>query len=412
MPPPEKIRVLIVDDIQETRENIRRMLQFEASVEIIGEAKSAQEAIDLAQQLKPDVAIMDINMPDMDGITATEIIRKKDSAIQIVILSVQSDPNYMRRAMLAGARDFLTKPPMIDELNAAVKRAGLMAYEERSKVAAAFSVAAGEPRKQGIAQNQQPGLIVVVYSPKGGVGCTMIATNLALAFESIDSRTLLVDGSLQFGDVAVTLNEPGKNNILDLTQRVDELDLEFVHEVVSHHSSSNLHILACPPRPELADSVNGEEFSKVLEYLRQFYAFIVVDTASYLSEPVQAALESADQIILVTTQDIPAIKSCNLFLSLASAGDIRDRILFVMNRYDKRLKITPEKVGESLKQPIVATIPFEEKIVPQSINRGVPFVLENKTLPISKSIISLADLIHKRFQTLENADQKEYVGKK
>ena len=412
MPSPEKIRVLIVDDIQETRENIRRMLQFEASVEIVGEAKSAQEAIDLAQQVKPDVAIMDINMPDMDGITATEIIRKKDSSVQIVILSVQSDPNYMRRAMLAGARDFLTKPPMIDELNAAVKRAGLMAYEERSKVPAAFPVAAGEPRKLGSPQNQQPGLIIVVYSPKGGVGCTMIATNLALAFESIDSRTLLVDGSLQFGDVAVTLNEPGKNNILDLTQRVDELDLEFVHEVVSHHSSTNLHILACPPRPELADSVNGEEFSKVLEYLRQFYAFIVVDTASYLSEPVQAALESADQIVLVTTQDIPAIKSCNLFLSLASAGDIRDRILFVMNRFDKRLKITPEKVGESLKQPIVATIPFEEKIVPHSINRGVPFVLENKTLPISKSIISLADLIHKRFQTLENAGQKEYGGKK
>src|SRR3970040_1840035 len=98
----EKIRVIIVDDIAETRENIRKILQFESDLEVVGVARTGREGIDLAKEVKPDVVLMDINMPDMDGITATEAIRKSLPYIQIVILSVQSDPNYMRRAMQAG----------------------------------------------------------------------------------------------------------------------------------------------------------------------------------------------------------------------------------------------------------------------------------------------------------------------
>ena len=106
--PADKIRVLIVDDIAETRENVRKLLQFEADVEVVGAARSGKEGIQLAQELDPDVVLMDINMPDIDGITATETIRHKSPHIQVVILSVQGDQNYMRRAMLAGASDFLT----------------------------------------------------------------------------------------------------------------------------------------------------------------------------------------------------------------------------------------------------------------------------------------------------------------
>src|SRR4030065_632548 len=129
----EKIRVVIVDDIAETRENIRKLLQFEPDVEVVGVARTGREAIDISKDVKPDVLLMDINMPDMDGIAATEIIRKLVPFTQIVILSIQNDPNYMRRAMLAGARDILTKPPTIDELNSAIRRAGKNARDERAK---------------------------------------------------------------------------------------------------------------------------------------------------------------------------------------------------------------------------------------------------------------------------------------
>lgn len=402
----EKIKVLIVDDINETRENIRRMLQFDPNIEVAGTARTGKEAIQLAQQVKPDVIIMDINMPDMDGITATQEIKKKAAYIQVIILSVQSDPSYMRRAMLAGARDFLTKPPMIDELTDAVRRAGVLAQEERKKSAQVMAAIPADGKKSVSGQSVPMGKVVVVYSPKGGTGRTTIATNLAIALHSEENKVALVDGNLRFGDVAVFVNEQGKNTVLDLATRVDELDPDVVREVMVPHRASGVDILAAPPRPEMADKVSGEQFSKLLTYLRRIYAYIIVDTASDLTESVQAALDVADLVILITTQDIPAIKNANLFLSLADATGIRrDHILFVMNRFDKRVAITPERVGESLRQEIVVVIPFDDRIVSYSVNRGVPFMLDNnKTQPVGKCISQLAELVRERIVKLAQAE--------
>ncbi len=401
----DKIKVLIVDDIAETRENIRRMLQFDNNIEVVGTARTGKEAIQLSQQAKPDVIVMDINMPDMDGITATQEIKKKAAYIQVVILSVQSDPSYMRKAMLAGARDFLTKPPMIDELTDAIRRAGVLAQDERKKSEQVFPVMPVDGHKTMPGSSIPLGKVVVVYSPKGGTGRTTIATNLAIALHNDENKVALVDGNLRFGDVAVFLNEQGKNTVLDLAPRVDELDPDVVHEVMVTHRASGVDILAAPPRPEMADKVTGEQFGKLLTYLRRIYSYIIVDTASDLTETVQAALDVCDLVILITTQDIPAIKNSNLFLSLADATGIkRDHILFVMNRFDKRVAITPERVGESLRQEIVVVIPFDDRIVSYSVNRGVPFMLDNnKTQPVGKSISQLAEMVRERITKLAEA---------
>lgn len=400
----EKIRVLIVDDIAETRESIKRLLQFDATLEVVGAARSGNEAIEMSQQLKPDTVIMDINMPDIDGITATEVIRKKCPYTHVVILSVQSDSSYMRRALQAGARDFLTKPPMIDELIAAVKRAGILAQDERSKSVQPFTTA-GSGILQPLTPQElaQQGKIIVVYSPKGGAGCTTIATNLAIALRTDEKKTLVVDSSLQFGDVAVFLNEQVKNNIIDLTMRADELDPDVIEEVVIKNNATGLHLLPAPPKPEMADQVTGEQLTKTLSFLQKIYSYIIVDTASYLTEVVQSALDIADIIILITTQDIPSIKSCSAFLSLADGSGIkREKICFILNRFDKRIAISPERIGESLRQEVKLAIPFEERIIPLSINRGIPFLIENRNQPIGKSILSLAEIIRDKITTLES----------
>ncbi|MHB8134169.1 MAG: response regulator [Anaerolineaceae bacterium] len=403
MADPVKIRVLIVDDIQETRENIRRMLQFDSSIDIIGEARTGREAIDQSHSLLPDVVIMDINMPDMDGLVATEAIRKRLPYIQIIILSVQYDSSYMRRAMLAGARDFLSKPPMIDELTNAIRQAGKLAIEEKRKAEVNFATL--EAASSSVAGQRILGKIIVVYSPKGGTGCTTIATNVALGLQSESTRTALIDASLQFGDVAVFLNEQGRNTILDLTPRADELDPDIIQEVMIKHPATQLDILAAPPRPEFADDVNSDDFSKVVRYLQRLYSFIVIDTSSYLSDVTQVCLDIANVIILVATQDIPSIKSTNLFLGLSDASGInRKRILFVINQFDKRISISAERIGESLKQPVEAIIPFEDRIVTSSINRGTPFITENKMLPISRSIFAV---IEKITEKLEEQFQEE-----
>jgi len=397
----EKFRVVIVDDIAETRENIRKLLQFEPDVEVVGVARTGREAIDISKDVKPDVLLMDINMPDMDGIAATEIIRKMVPFTQIVILSIQNDPNYMRRAMLAGARDFLTKPPTIDELNSAIRRAGVMAREERTKIPQASGV---QSTVSGLRPTGIPGAggrVITFYSPKGGAGCTTLTTNLAVCLYNEDTSVLIVDANLQFGDVSVFMNEQGKNSILDLTPRADELDPDIINNVTVKHAQSGIRILSAPMKPEHADTISGEQFSKVIRYLREVFSYVIIDTASTLNNITASAIDNSDVLILLTTQDIPSIKNSRLFLDEIDAlGFDRKRIIFVMNKFDKRIAITPEKVSENLKQEITSIIPYEERVI-VSVNRGIPFLMVDKSRPISRAILSLAEVIKQRISDIE-----------
>jgi len=398
----DKIRVLIVDDVAETRENVRKLLQFESDIEVAGAARSGRESVQMTQELKPDVVLMDINMPDMDGIAATEMIRQRDQITQIVILSVQGDPNYMRRAMLAGARDFLTKPPMADELISAIRRVGQMAQTERSKavqIASAPAMAMAQQMAAGLSN----GKVIMVYGPKGGVGTTTIAVNLAVALNNTETNVALIDAKLQYGDVAIFLNEQGKNTILDLAPRADELDADVVESVMIKHSASGLHVLAAPSRPEQAEQVTPDQFSKLVKRLRQMYAYIIVDTASALNDITLAALDGCDVVILVVTQDIPSIKNARLFLDLLqSIGVQRNRVCFVMNKYDKRISITPEKVAENLKQAVGGVIPLDERTVIPAVNRGIPFMIDNKVQPCARAVLDLAGNLRAQLEKMNN----------
>jgi pilus assembly protein CpaE len=375
-------------------------------------ARTGREAIDISKDVKPDVLLMDINMPDMDGIAATEIIRKTVPFAQIIILSIQNDPNYMRRAMLAGARDFLTKPPTIDELNSAIRRAGAMAHEERQKVpqvsgAQAARTGGSYPLGSVIAG----GKVITFYSPKGGSGCTTLATNLAVCLNNEDTSVVIVDANLQFGDVAVFLNEQGKFSILDLAPRADELDPEIVNSVTIRHSQSGIKILAAPMKPEQSDLVTSEQFSKIIRFLRTMFSYIIIDTASSLQNITASAINNSDLLILLTTQDIPSIKNSRLFLDETDAlGFDRKRIIFVMNKFDKRIGITPEKVSENLKQEISTVIPFEERVI-VSVNRGIPFLLVDKSRPLSRSILTLAEVVRKRISEIELQSEPKLISK-
>ncbi|MCW5873368.1 MAG: response regulator [Anaerolineales bacterium] len=396
----EKIRVLIVDDVAETRENIRKLLQFDAQIEVVGASRNGLEGVDLAIETQPDVVLMDINMPDMDGISATEAIRKKVPHTQIVILSVQGDSNYMRRAMLAGARDFLTKPIDVDELTAAIRRAGRVAWNEKEKLASSgFSGQPGSGSGSGTLLPGDQGHVITIFSPKGGTGKTTLAANLAVCMRQQGQAVVAVDGNLQFGDLSFFFNEQGRNNVADLAPRADELDREVVNEVLLRHEASGVHILAAPMRPEQADAVGGDQFGSVVRYLSRMYPYVLVDTGSILNDLTLAALDAASLVVLVITQDIPSIKNARLFLDLAEGlGLSRDQIVLVMNRFDKRRSITPERVRDNFKKDVAAVIPLEEKLVVPAMDRGEPFVLRNGSAPVAKSVADLATLLVTRLK--------------
>ncbi|MDD5370790.1 MAG: response regulator [Anaerolineaceae bacterium] len=400
----EVIRVLIVDNNGETREKVRALLKLERGMEVIAVAKTGKEAIDLAQEFEPDVVVLDVNMPDMDEIEVTEAICRRVPFSQIIILAVQVEPNYMRRAMLAGARDFLVKPPMPDELRSAVYRAGGLAHERRDN---SFRVRPhpgddAQPSKQS---QTALGKVIQIYSPKGGTGCTTLATNLAMAMHTPKTKSVLVDGNLQYGDVAVFTNEVGYHSILDLTPRVDALDPEIISTVTVTHRRSGVDIIIAPNRPELADQVSGEAFYKVLQYLRRLYTYVIVDTEASLGELTLSVLDASDLVVLVVTQDIAAVKNARLFLSITDGLHVnRQRVVVVMNRYDKRVAISPERVAENLKHEIASVIPLDETIAVRAANQGLPFVIDRRNEAISRAVFDLADLVRNRLVANESVE--------
>jgi pilus assembly protein CpaE len=188
---------------------------------------------------------------------------------------------------------------------------------------------------------------------------------------------------------------------LDLAPRSDELDPEVVEGVMIKHAGSGIRVLAAPARPEHADHVSAEQFTSLLKYLRRVYPYVVIDTAHNLNDITLAVLDVCDVLVLVVTQDIPAVKNVRLFLDLmGNLGVSRERVCFVLNKYDKRISITAEKIGDNLKQPVVSVIPLDERIVIPSVNRGVPFMIDNKTQPIARTIFGLAETIRAQLSKL------------
>ena len=133
----DQIRVLIVDDIPETRDHLSKLLGFEADIDVVGSAASGREAIEMASKLTPDVVLMDINMPDMDGISATERLSAEVPSAAVVMMSVQGEADYLRRSMLAGAREFLVKPFSSDELTSSIRQVYTREQEKLSRAAIA-----------------------------------------------------------------------------------------------------------------------------------------------------------------------------------------------------------------------------------------------------------------------------------
>jgi DNA-binding NarL/FixJ family response regulator len=145
------IRVLIVDDIAETRDNIRKFLDLQPDIVVVGTAANGAEAIDLYDALHPDVVSMGIHMPVMDGPTATRVICSRHKDAKIFMLSVDNEPEAVRRAMEAGAKDFLAKPAHPDQLVGTVRRVARApsSGEERSLQVGAAPILETKLRRVG-----------------------------------------------------------------------------------------------------------------------------------------------------------------------------------------------------------------------------------------------------------------------
>jgi two-component system response regulator DegU len=116
-----KTSIIIIDDHQLFREGVKRILDFESSFDVVAEGDDGSEAMDLVETHKPDVVIMDINMPNMNGVEATAHLIEKFPGIRVIILSIHDDENYVQHALKTGAQGYLLKEMDADTLIDAVR---------------------------------------------------------------------------------------------------------------------------------------------------------------------------------------------------------------------------------------------------------------------------------------------------
>ena len=117
----EEIRILIVDDHPVVREGIGSMLKKEPDFKMVGEASNGLEAIEKARELSPDVVLMDLRMPEMDGVEAISRIKAEKPEVKFIILTTYSDDEYIFKGIAAGARAYLLKDAPRDELFKAIR---------------------------------------------------------------------------------------------------------------------------------------------------------------------------------------------------------------------------------------------------------------------------------------------------
>lgn len=501
----EQVGIVIVDDAPRTLDNLKKLLAFESDIDVIGTAVTARAGIEQACKLKPDLVLMDVNMPDLDGIRATEILSAELPRTPVVIMSVQEDREYLRRAMQAGAREFLVKPFSADELVAAIRRvnqkealkrgappprpaaapeskpaptAGVgpaavprassgptpLAPPALAPTAAHPAVVASPaphkaqppvpapqmasapvptapasavpapaapastpiptavapvivdsppaPAEQPLAPDPEPpppiaaedgppqvlkkkrseaAEVVMVFSGKGGVGKSVVASNLAAAIaRETGEEVALVDLDLQFGDAAVLLGLEPRRTVSDIVEHYPDVDGPFVTALMLE-AGEHLRVLPAPVSPELADLVTPEHVRAVLDILREAFDHVIVDCSSHLGDITLDALDYADKVVLVSDFGIPAIKETKLALKLfESLGIARERIYLVLNRSESGLEINAEQIEANLRFPVAVEIPSRDRVVLNSIGRGAPFVTVSPDSDISRRIRELA----------------------
>ncbi|MCS6869896.1 MAG: response regulator [Anaerolineae bacterium] len=387
-----KIKILIVDDIPEARERLQKLLAFEPDFEVVGMASGGREGIRLAIEQQPDIVLMDINMPDMDGITAASELRRSVPNVGVIMMSVQGEAEYVRRAMQAGASDFLTKPPPTEELYATVRR---VAEDVRSRPVLVSSGDKKEKKKLEV-QEDRTTHVIAVYSPQGGAGKTTIATNVAAALMREGVRVLLVDCDLQFGDVCIFLNLRPQATIVDLIRSVDDLDMDLVNGVLVTHDSG-LRVLAAPLRPEDADYVPTAKVPLLIEKLRGMFDYIVLDMNSRIDEMALALFDMASRILLVLNPTLPALKNGLATMALLDSLEYpEEKTQLVLNRVTPELErskvaIEVAALEQKLRRKAFAIIPMDEKKVLYAVNRGISVVAKDKTQSPARELIAMAD---------------------
>ena len=376
------IRVLIADESPRITDNVTRRISREGDMVVCAVARDGDAALQEALRTRPDVAIVDAGLPGMDGVQTTEMLVQYLPRTGVILLSIEAENEAFRRAMLAGAREFLQKPFSGDDLVSAIRR--VHSFEQRK--------ASPPARAANEAQPPAPGRLFTVVAAKGGVGKSAIAANVAVALAR-SHKVALLDCSLQFGDIGVLLDVHPERTIADLAANNAVADREVIADIMIE-GPAGVRVLAAPASPELADYVTTQHLRALIDQLRQSFEFVVVDTAPHLSEISLDLVEMADKVLLVTDLSATSVKNALLLQSVMGVLRVDpDRFVLIVNHREGAAELGRGYVEEVLKTRATIEIPYDPAVVATSIGRGVPFVLGQPQSQVAARIVELAEAL-------------------
>ncbi|MGF7186894.1 pilus assembly protein CpaE [Desulfitispora alkaliphila] len=373
---PEKIRVLIVNDNKYMRDSIKELLFSAKEFKLTGEAENGKDAVDLTISFQPDIVLMDINMPIMDGFDATLKISQVAPYIGVILIGTVQSDELLRRSMQSGAGDFLEIPFSKAKLQNAILSLYAIKREQRKQIT----------QNPLIIPNRQTNIISVLSS-KGGVGKTILATNMAVSLKKQTREdVLLMDLDLQFGDIAEVLDIPAKKSIVNLIKDKDNIDISELEKYLLTHRSG-IKILAAPMKPEQADLISGQDVADIILLFSRIFDYIVIDLPPLFNEVVMTSLDKSNHLLMVTTMEIPSIKN------LKSGIDVLKRLKYpqenvtlILNRYNEGWHLKFKDVTEYFGLKDIVCISDNPEVVSMSINSGEPLVTMYKNTKIAEQI--------------------------
>jgi pilus assembly protein CpaE len=339
----------------------------------------------------------------MDGIATTERVSATFPMTSIIMMSVQGEADYLRRSMLAGAREFLVKPFSSDELTASIRQVHVREKQKRGRMI----VPAHAPES-----TTKNGKVVTLFAPKGGVGRTTLAVNLAVALAGEQRQAVtLVDGSFQFGDVGVLLNlNPKNKSIIDVVADPGATDEDLVDTTLINHSTG-IKVLLAPPSPEMAELITVDQIRRMMTRLRDTNDYTIVDLWPHFNDVSLALLDMSDVILTILTLEITNIKNIRLFLEVADQLGYGDRLKLVLNRADSAFGIRVADVENSVGRKIDHQVVSDGRTVVYALNRGVPFVWSNSQAPVSEDILKISRALVQEEAAAESEEEREPARK-